>query len=221
MASRNQFSKLKQNILSIALLSIFFSAFILPTQASALEDPNPPTDLPTFIESIKDGEAASLRGIFVANKMAFPIIQQPMGNPGYVSSAEDVVTQFSMASEVGNLGLLAHNHLAGGDFSQINAGDAIILVYGDGHTLTFIVDQILHYQALSPTSPYSDFKDIENGDVLNVEQLFNKVYRGDYHLTLQTCIENEGDPSWGRLFIIAKVLETKPTSRLKMHAFSF
>ncbi|MCL4268439.1 MAG: hypothetical protein KJZ72_02790, partial [Anaerolineales bacterium] len=50
----------------------------------------------------------------------------------------------------------------------------------------------------------SDFRDLETESILTAEQLFNQVYRGEFHLTLQTCIENEGNSSWGRLFIIAK-----------------
>jgi len=38
---------------------------------------------------------------------------------------------------------------------------------------------------------------------LTAEQLFNRVYRGDRHVTFQTCIDANGDISWGRLFVIA------------------
>jgi hypothetical protein len=38
---------------------------------------------------------------------------------------------------------------------------------------------------------------------LTTEQMFNKAYRGDRHVTFQTCIEANGEPSWGRLFVIA------------------
>jgi hypothetical protein len=66
------------------------------------------------------------------------------------------------------------------------------------------VEDIQQYQALQPFSPYSNFRDLETQSILTAEQLFNKVYRGEFHLTLQTCIENEGNLSWGRLFIIAR-----------------
>lgn len=203
MASDKRNAQFKKNILAIALLTLLLSV-LLPKPAFALEDSNAPTNLPTFIQSIRNGNAANLSGIYVSNVMAFPIIQQPMGNPGFVSSEANTLTQFSMATEVGNLGLLAHNHLAGANFSQMIKGDIIVLVYGDGHTQSFQITEILQYQALSPNSPYSDFKDLATGKILNVEQLFNKVYRGDFHVTLQTCIEQGGNPSWGRLFIVAQ-----------------
>jgi hypothetical protein len=135
--------------------------------------------------------------------MALAIVQQPMGNPGYVSTAESVATQFSIATEVGNVGLLAHNTLAGSSFSNIKQGDLIVLVYGDGHMESFMANSIQRYQALNPLSPYSQFSDLETQTKLSAEELFNKVYRGEYHLTLQTCIENNGNASWGRLFITA------------------
>jgi hypothetical protein len=213
MASRNQFTQFKNQLFTSALLCIVFCALTVPTQVFAKTDAIP--SLNEFIETVKDGNANTLRGVYISNVMAFPIVQQPYGNPGYVSTTEDVTTQFSMATEVGNVGLLAHNHLAGASFSNIQKNDLIVLVYGDGHTESFLVENILQYQALSPLSPYSQFKDLETESVLTAEDLFREVYRGDYHLTLQTCINNEGNSSWGRLFIIAKPIGNKAFNMLE------
>ena len=196
MASRFRISAL---LLAMLVLSLLPSA-----KVQAKEPINNLPNFPLFVESIKDGNADSLRGVYVASKMAFTIVQQPIGNPGFVAATTSTVTQFSMASEVGNLGLLAHNYLAGANFSLLEAGDTIFLVYGDGHTQSFIVEEILQYQATSPLSPTSNFNSISNDEFLTAEGLFDKVYRGDFHLTLQTCIEKDGELSWGRLFIIAK-----------------
>lgn len=203
MASRNQFAQFKNQIIAFTALTIMVSLFAFPAQAYALDDPASIPNLSTFIDTVKDGDPNTLRGIYVEGVLAFAVQQQPMGNPGFVSDAANVVTQFSIASEVGNIGLLAHNHLAGVEFPLIQLGDTIILVYGDGSTQGFIVDDIQQFQALSPLSPYSNFRDLETEATLTAEQLFNQVYRGDFHLTLQTCIENEGSLSWGRLFILA------------------
>lgn len=204
MTSNTRKAQFKSNILALVFLINVLNAFLLPQQAYALDEQHTYISLPAFIASVKNGDAETLRGIYVAGVMAFPIVQQPTNNPGYVSSMADTVTQFGMPSEAGNLGLLAHNNLSGLHFFQLMPGDTITLVYGDGHTVNFIVDQILQYQTLEPQSIYSDFKDLETGAILDVQQLFAHVYQGDFHLTLQTCIENEGDPSWGRLFIMAK-----------------
>ncbi len=215
MASRIQVIQTKNQIFSAALLLVLACALALPTQAFAMEAPSTVVpSLPSFIESIKDGDANTLRGIYVEGLIAFPIVQQPYGNPGFVSSTDSVVTQFSVASEVGNLGLLAHNHLAGATFSQLKQDDTIILIYGDGHTQGFVVEGFQQYKATDPLSPYSYFKDLSSETTLSALDLFNKVYRGDYHLTLQTCIENEGNLSWGRLFIIATPISSKDANQL-------
>lgn len=213
MASKNRNTQIFNRVLLAVLLSLLTSAFLLPMQAYALDDVRSFPTLTSFRETVRDGNANALRGIYVPNVMAYPVVQQPMGYPGYVSEEAGTVTQFSIATEVGNIGLLAHNHLAGADFSQLKQGDIITLVYGNGETKQFLVEDILQFQALSPLSPYSNFKNLENGDVLTAEQLFNNVYRGEFHLTLQTCIEKDSNLSWGRLFIIAKPVVSIHSSR--------
>jgi len=203
MASRFQSTQFKNRISVAALVILLACILALPAPVHAKEVPSALPVLDAFIETVKDGNAAALRGVYVPNVMAFAIEQQPAGYPGYVSEVDSVVTQFSIAAEVGNVGLLAHNTHAGAFFSNIQQGSLIVLVYGDGHTETFMVKSIQRYQALDPYNPYSQFKDLDAQTTLTAEELFNKVYRGDYHLTLQTCIENNGNASWGRLFIVA------------------
>jgi hypothetical protein len=205
MASKNQFAQVKKQIPSVVFLLVLFLALALPMPA--LADGPVPASLPTldrFIESVKDGSVSTLRGVYVQGVMAYPVIQQPANNAGYVTSLNGRLTQFKMASTYGTVGLLAHNYLAGASFSQLKEGDIITLVYGNGRTSSFIVTDIQSYKAQTPTSPNSNFTDLETNDFYTAEQLFKKVYTGEYHLTLQTCIEKDGDLSWGRLFIIAK-----------------
>ena len=79
--------------------------------------------------------------------------------------------------------------------------------------MVMVMWKVLWLKAFSATrlwirlNPYSQFKDLETQTSLTAEELFNNVYRGDYHLTLQTCIENNGNSSWGRLFIVASPVE--------------
>lgn len=209
MASKDKLTQLKNRISTSIFLCILFCVFAFPVQAYAKDISNALPSLNTFIETIKDGDARALRGVYVYNVMALAIVQQPTGYPGYVSTEKSVATQFSIAAEVGNVGLLAHNTLAGSSFSDIKQGSLIILVYGDGHIESFMAKSIQHYQALDPFSPYSEFKDLETQTTFTAEDLFNNVYRGEYHLTLQTCIENNGNSSWGRLFIVAVPVENQ------------
>ena len=205
MASKNRLAQLKNQILASALLIILICTFALPVQAYAKAALSPLPALNSFIETVKNGKTSELRGVYVSNVMALSIIQQPAGSPGYVSKTELVATQFRTAAQLGNIGLLAHNTHAGSFFSNIKTGDLIVLVYGDGHTQNFMVNSIQRFQAMDPLNQYSQFKELDttNSSLLSAEKLFNKMYRGDYHLTLQTCIEKDGNTSWGRLFIYA------------------
>jgi hypothetical protein len=72
-----------------------------------------------------------------------------------------------------------------------------------------MANSIQRYQALDPFNPRSEFKNMETQTSVTAEDLFNNVYRGEYHLTLQTCIENNGNSSWGRLFIMATPVENE------------
>lgn len=195
----------KYFIYAIELVIIVFSLLLTPISARAdgygeLSFPN----FSNFVESLQDGEADVVKGVFVPGVLAFPVIQQPVGNPGYVSQSADTITQFSMAAEVGNVGLLAHNHLAGQSFTNLKAGDEVRLVYGDGKIEYFTVTQALQYQALQPYSPYSEFRDLETSQTITADKLFRMVYRGDRHVTFQVCIEANGIDAWGRLFVIAQ-----------------
>jgi hypothetical protein len=202
MTSRFHSTQSKNRKLTGALALILAWALTFPAPVYAKDIPDAIPSLEKFIESVKDGDTA-LRGVYVPKVMALGIVQQPAGGAAYVSTEDSVATQFSVAAEVGNVGLLAHNTRAGAFFTNIKQGYRIVLVYGDGRTESFIVRSIQRYQALDPLNPYSYFKDLDTQTTFSAEELFNKVYRGDYHLTLQTCIENNGNASWGRLFIVA------------------
>ncbi len=160
-------------------------------------------DYQSFVTMVQNGEQGVLRGVYVPGVLALPVVQQPLGNPGFVSQRNNELTQFSMATEVGNVGLLAHNFLSGATFTSLSIGQEVRLIYGDGTVEYFEIDQILRYQALQPFSPTSQFRDLETDLTITAEQVFGKVYRGERHVTLQTCIDANGNSSWGRLFVIA------------------
>jgi hypothetical protein len=189
---------------AVLLLAIFGCLFFNPASAYALG--NGSSTLPDFAEftkTVQNSDARALGGVYVPDVLALPIIQQPAGDVGYVSNKAGEVTQFGMAAQFGSVGLLAHNHLSGSQFSQLAVGQEIRLVYGNGAVEYFVVNQILQFQALEPNSPYSSFRDLSNNEMFTAEQLFNKVYRGERHVTFQTCIANAKSLSWGRLFVIA------------------
>jgi hypothetical protein len=202
MTNRINFLRISRIVSAVIAACIFSSAFTFPAQA---RNSAAYTDLNSFIESVTDGNSDVLRGVYVRDLLAFQIVQQPAGSPGYVSQNDDQFTHFSMASEAGNIGLLAHNYLtAGRSLPELKQDDIVVLVYGDGRTESFVVTDILRYQALDPNSPYSDFTNLDTQATLSAQGVFEQAYRGERHVTFQTCIEANGNLSWGRLFVVAR-----------------
>ncbi|MBX3045398.1 MAG: hypothetical protein KF698_00215 [Anaerolineales bacterium] len=156
----------------------------------------------SFVNSVSNGNSAQVTGIYVDGVMAYGVVGQG-GNAAFVSEQPNVVTQFGLASQYGSQGFLAHNYLAGGAFASIGIGQTITLVYGDGSTRDFQVTGTQSYQALSPDSTQSNFVDLNSGEQITASTLFHKVYNNKNSLVLQTCIEQDGISTWGRLFITA------------------
>lgn len=201
MAPRNSF---RFPLVLFSLIALLAAAF-LPTQTAAAAKFSASTpNLAAFIQSVQNGQAGFVRGVYVENVLAFPVIQQPSYNPTYVSDKANVVTEFGAAAQYGNVGLLGHNTLAGKEFSNLQAGQVITLVYGDGTTASFRVARILRYEALDPANVNSAFRDLATGSVLTSSEMFALAYGGTRRVTFQTCIEANGNSSWGRMFVIAE-----------------
>jgi hypothetical protein len=200
----------------LANLFIFFalSAALIPSHAvQALSSDSRNANLPllnVFISQVKNGQSDQLRGVYIPEILAAPVVQQPARNDGFVSPRQNILTQFGMASQFGSTGLLAHNNLAGASFSQLEAEQKIYLIYGDGQIATFVVTKILRYQALEPNSTSSKFIDLDTSDSLKASEVFSKVYNRQGQVVFQTCISAGDEPSWGRLFVIAEPYSQKP-----------
>ena len=189
----------------ISLLGLIIAAFLpFSVSANTLTDAKTIPVLPSFSISSQNGNGRFLREALADDLFALPIVQQPDSNAGYVSTVDNTLTQFSMVNQFGNIGLLAHNYLSGQFFTQFTTGTRVQLIYGDGHTEYFQVTHIYRYQATSPESVNSDFVDLDTQETLTASELFTKVYMGARHVTFQTCISQDGNSSWGRLFVIAE-----------------
>ena len=191
--------------LSFKLLLILLASFLFnpkPTQAIGYADDSL-LNFAEFSKSVQNGEAGVLRGVYVPDVLALPVVQQPANKPYYVSNRDGQITQFSIASQYGNTGLLAHNTLSGRLFSQFAIGQEVRLVYGDGKVEDFVITQSLRFQALQPESVSSSFQNLDKIETLTAGQMFNRAYTGESRVVFQTCIAAEGNPSWGRLFVIA------------------
>jgi hypothetical protein len=197
--------RMSRTAIHLNLLAFLLTGFFLnPRSTQAIG--NAGNGLPSFTDfrqSVQNGNANVLRGVFVPDVLALPVVQQPESQPYYVSNHEGEVTQFSMASHYGNIGLLAHNTLSGKFFSRLSVGQQVHLVYGDGRLEDFVVANILRFQASTPESISSSFRNLDRNETLSAGEMFNRAYAGERHLVFQTCIEADGNTSWGRLFVLA------------------
>ncbi len=213
-------------LLSLLTATLVGSAFgvahlvkLLPTTGAApyatLEVTTTVEPLEEFVRSVENGDSSQVVGVYVPNVLALPVGQQPQGNAGFVTREAGKATQFGMASQYGTIGILAHNDLAGAEFSGIQLDEYAIVVYGDGRLDYYYISEIQKYQALSPTSTFSDFVNLNGtNERLSASQLFNRIYGPGKRLVFQTCIDAHGDPSWGRMFIVAE-----PATNLVLSVF--
>lgn len=135
------------------------------------------------------------------------IEQQPKGDYSYVSNKANTVTQFGMSKDEGGaLGYLAHNTKAGELFSKLKVGDTIgvlseVPTTRGGYSKK--VKDIRKFQALSPNSTNSAFVEIGTGKQYTADELYKEMYTNAGNLILQTCITQDGNDNWGRMFIVA------------------
>jgi hypothetical protein len=162
--------------------------------------------LADLIDSVFNGQAEQVVGVYVADVLGMPVVQQPEGDSNYISSSTNTATQFSAATLFGSTGLLAHNTKAGSQFFNLEIGQEAVLVFGDGNTRSYRIESIRRFQALEPTNPYSDFVDLSDNRTLSANDLFLETYGVNDRLVFQTCIAQDGFNSWGRIFIIAEPL---------------
>lgn len=171
--------------------------------------PLPPLD--EFVSAVAGGQGERVVGVYVADILALRVLQQRRGNAGYVTSAPDAVSQFSVAASYGTTGLLAHNYLSGEKFFELSAGQTVVVVRADGSRERYRIDSVHRYQALAPSSPVSDFLELDGeGRRVSAQQLFDQMYGRPGQLVFQTCIARDGNSFWGRLFVVATPLEVRP-----------
>lgn len=175
---------------------------VVPTTHSAKLD--------AFVRQVSNGQAGVVTGLYVDGVMELRVVQQPSGNPAFISTEDQTATQFQSATPFNVVGLLAHNFLAGKDFFRLQAGQDLILVYGDGSLQHYRISEIGDYQRLTLSDLRSDFIELSNNQKLTTDQVFAKYYQQPNRLTLQTCIEHDGVWDWGVRFITADLSQATP-----------
>jgi hypothetical protein len=181
------------------------SSISIPAIATAIAATDPA--LTQFVQQVRNDTASQVVGIYAKDAFALQVKQQPVDNPSYVATQSGVVTQFYYASLFDVIGFLAHNYASGSSFYQLNLGQSIFAISGDGTVHEYRVSAIHDYQAVEPSNIQSDFIDLSSGERLSAGDVFAKIYvaeNGQTHLVLQTCLARNGNSSWGRHFVVAQ-----------------
>jgi len=140
-------------------------------------------------------------------------------SPSQVINEDGVVTQFSL-TDIDTLGLLAHNFREGKKFTNLVIGSIVAIEYPSIHLSDeseyqpkkyYQVKRIVRYRADDPNNPYSRLQDLDTGTWYSVEEVHKRMYLEGEGLTMQTCLERNSNPNWGRLFIICDPIYMQPT----------
>lgn len=178
-----------------------------PTVTDAQPIPASTAGLDQFVQQVANGNEAEVRGVYVEGTLALPIVKQPSNDVGYVSMENGTATLFQNPLKYGVVGLLAHNFLSGNLFYKLKAGQEIVLVYGAGRLRRYQVTNSANFERLTRSNLRSNFQEIETGATFTADEVFERFYKGDHHITLQTCIERDGIWNWGVRFIVAEPVE--------------
>ena len=163
--------------------------------------------LDNFVAAVKNRQPGQVVGVYVPRILALRVTQQPPNNPAYVSRQRGYATQFNVAANYDATALLAHNYLSGALFLNLAPGQEVDIIHGDGAVQRYLILIRRRFQAVNPTSLYSNFVDLDNGGAqLSSTDLFYQIYAGGDRVVFQTCLTAHGNTSWGRLFVIATPL---------------
>jgi len=192
-----------KNTLGVIGLIVLFANLLIPWMPARAAEWKSLPAFSDFVTTVTNGQAGVVSGVYVPGVMAYQVVQQLANNPGYISPIEGVVTQFNMAVPYGAIGLLAHNYLAGENFINLQAGQEVRIIYGDGTITSYTINSIHTYQALDSHNTSGKFVDLNSGAIYSASEMFAMYYQGGDHVTFQTCFLKDGNSSWGRLFITA------------------
>lgn len=155
-----------------------------------------PTGLVDYADGLFIGESRIV-GVWSQDNFEFPTEVQPTGNPLFVTRDPEEVSIFQrpIDSETQVIGLLAHNTLAGKDFKNIKIGETVYVIRGDGMVAEYTITKIKTYQKLK-----EGLVDLASGNKLTQQEVYDRMYGGEHHIVLQTCLTRGGNTSWGLVF---------------------
>lgn len=179
------------------LLAMVLAVLLFGGGPAVADDPV----LANFALAMERQGARQVVGVYAQGVLAHEVWQQPYDAPEFVFNQGHVVTEFRAVRDLtGNVGLLAHNNLAGALFSRLGVGDVVDVIFGDGAVVQYAVTEVRAFEVVDA----HQLRDVETGEVLGVEYVFYAMYGGDVRVVLQTCIREGDNPDWGRLFVIGR-----------------
>ncbi len=165
-------------------------------------------ELADFVDTVYNGKSSQVVGIYIEDKLAMPVVQQPNGDHAFISSLDNTLTQFGLPGDYGVLGILAHNTEAGADFYDLALGDEVVVVYGNGATDRYEISNDEVWQAFNPQDPYDgSFQSLDTNRTLSLRELFIETYTTPETLVFQTCYAQGDNLQWGRLFVTATLID--------------
>jgi hypothetical protein len=167
-------------------------------------------DLIGFIAEVFNGQANVVRGVYVEGVFSLPVFQQPEGDIAFVSERMGEITEFQSAARNSVTGLLAHNYLSGDLFYNLELGQEVIIVYGNGTIRRYLINDIQQFERLDRVDLRSSFVELDTGRTLTSDEVFARFYRGPHKVTFQTCLKRYGISNWGLTFTSAIPLDPTP-----------
>jgi hypothetical protein len=163
----------------------------------------------SFVEEVKNGDADTVTGLYVAGLFKLKVLQQPPQDVAFVSNELDTATQFQSPALYGVIGLLAHNFLSGKQFYSLVPGQEIRVIFGNGIFRRYKVSDFSDFERMTRFDIRSDFRDLKTDEILSSKELFARFYREGNYLTLQTCLEGGGYSNWGVRMISAVPIDNE------------
>ena len=109
----------------------------------------------------KPRKLSKVKTIKLGSKIEFDVVDQPTGRSTYVSEEPNTLTSFRMANMQGVYGFLAHNYLAGKNFSNLIIGQRISINDEEEKQHRYVIKRVDKFQALEPKNPHSNFIDLK------------------------------------------------------------
>lgn len=150
----------------------------------------------------RNNSAQTITRVSVPGRFSYSV--QQIGNA--VPNQANIVGQYEFAKQNGNIGLIAHNYLAGSSFGWINYGDEVRVTTTSGSVEYYVVYNIMKFKATDANNFSKPFIDQNTGQTISAKEVFDKAYKSGM-VTFQTCISGGGSSTWG-ILIIQAVLGT-------------